>query len=385
MQDLRLVERREQTLILETEDGAEFYLDVSEEIIGVVQAIARSLSAKGSDVKVRPREVQGLLRSGKSRNEVAHQLDISLEDVERYAGPIDAEFSFIMEQVRNVPVRATGVSDDEPQRFGEVIEERLNQLGADDFTWSTWKDEEEGWVVLLLFSAHSVDHEARWTFDHRKRLLTPVTPDAINLSKQGDVGDKLIPTLRAVDIVEDPPFDAAATDEEEAVSIQSEFTASTDIPDEQPAVQVPEAVDELLSNAPLTDFERRQGIEQRAIVSEPEPQDLGQTSDLLDALRKRRHDRVQESESEPPAAEAPNLLGQASHVPEPAAQERTINIWGSPAVPTNTEADARAVDENLDSEQQEEPSKPDDKKPKKGRTSIPSWDEILFGTRSDDE
>jgi len=380
MQDLRLVERREQTLILETEDGAEFYLDVNEEIIGVVQAIARALAAKGTDTKVRPREVQALLRSGLSRNEVAKQLDVSSEDVERYAGPIDAEFSFIMEQVRGVAVRATGGDGDTPQRFGEVIEDRLNQLGADDFTWSTWKDAEDGWIILLLFSAHGVDHEARWKFDHRKRLLTPVTPDAINLSKQGDVGDKLIPTLRAVDIIDDrPSFDAALTAEEAPEPAPTKI-----LPQEEISSPVSgHDHEQILPDVPLSDFERRQGIEQRAIVSEPEPQDLGQTSDLLDALRKRRHDRVQEPETETATPDkSSDLLGQASQTVEPPAEERSINIWGSPVTHSNGDSSTPALSTDP---QQSELSKPDDKKSKKGRTSIPSWDEILFGTRSDDE
>lgn len=207
-----------------------------------------------------------------------------------------------------------------------------------------------------------------------------MTPDAINLSKQGDVGDKLIPTLRAVDIIDDrPSFDAALTAEEAPEPAPTKI-----LPQEEISSPVSgHDHEQILPDVPLSDFERRQGIEQRAIVSEPEPQDLGQTSDLLDALRKRRHDRVQEPETETATPDkSSDLLGQASQTVEPPAEERSINIWGSPVTHSNGDSSTPALSTDP---QQSELSKPDDKKSKKGRTSIPSWDEILFGTRSDDE
>lgn len=376
MQDLRLVERRDQSLILESEDGLQYILDVNEEVFATVQSIHRSQQAKSADTKVRPREVQMLLREGVSREEVAERLQIDRDDVERYAGPIDAEFAFILEQALSVGVRADVHSGDEPQYFGQVIEERLTQLGANHHEWKTWRHPDDGWMVALAFSAHGVDHEAIWAFEHRKRLLSPVTPDAVNLSKQGDVGDKLIPTLRAVDKPEErTEFDAEPFDQ---AAHEPSMDDSTDLTGDLPEFT-------------KTDFERRLGIEQRAIATEPEPQDLGQTSDLLDALRKRRQDRdavhsepdthTPEGAADPPAS---SFITEDEPVREP------INIWARPADPGELTHDAASKPPSPPFPSPAEPSsesddRTTDKKAKKGRQSIPSWDEILFGTRSDED
>lgn len=376
MQDLRLVERRDQSLILESEDGLQYILDVNEEVFATVQSIHRSQQAKSADTKVRPREVQMLLREGVSRDEVADRLQIDRDDVERYAGPIDAEFAFILEQALGVQVRADVHGGDEPQFFGQVIEERLSQLGANTHEWKTWRDTEEGWMVAVAFSAHGVDHEAIWAFEHRKRLLSPINPDAVNLSKQGDVGDKLIPTLRAVDKPEEhSEFDAEPFDQ---AAHHPSMGDSTDLTDDLPEFT-------------KSDFERRLGIEQRAIATEPEPQDLGQTSDLLDALRKRRQDRdAEHAEPETVSPETPATPPTPSFIVDDEPVHDPINIWARPADPVENSPETVTETSPAPVTPAEEPSAaPDaptaDKKAKKGRQSIPSWDEILFGTRSDED
>lgn len=409
MQDLRLIERRDHTLILQSHDGSEFTLEATAEVITAVQSISRSIQTQASEVKVKPREVQSLLRGGASPAQVAEQLGIELGDVERYAGPIDAEFSFILQQALGVPVRADSHVDDELQLFGEVVEQRLEQLGATQQQWRTWRDPEEGWMVATQFSSHGVDHDAQWAFEHRKKLLSPVTPDAVNLSKQGDVGNKLIPTLRAVDRPDERT--AFATEPFEQAS------APAETPEELPSTPTPEFT--------KSDFERRLGIEQRAIASEPEPQDLGQTSDLLDALRKRRHDRdaqEQEHAGTPDAHDTDAAAqGLKQHTETPPGKQShdsnpLPNIWMPPAAPTaappasqTSVADALTTSplepaatpapaadlpatgapdgeaQALSQKGEKAQPAPDERPAKKGRQSIPSWDEILFGTRSEED
>ena len=380
MQELRVVERRDHTLILETEDGSEYVFEVTDEVVATVQSIHRSQQSQSSDAKVRPREVQKLLREGTGRDEVADLLGIDRSDVDRYAGPIEAEFSFILEQALGVQVRADASADDALQFFGEVIEERLGHLNAQGHAWNAWRDPEEGWMVLLTFTSHGVEHEAKWAFDHKKRLLRPLTPDAVNLSKQGDVGDKLIPTLRAVDRPEEQEtFDAEPFD-------QAAMTPPEPDRDDEPHT---------LPDFTKSDFERRLGIEQRAISTEPDPQEPGQTSDLLDALRKRRETR--ESEHGDESLEVSDQAREHDDEPEQAPDEadpveRRINIWAPPADPAardipspETQPGQDATPDADRAPSRDEPQPSTDKKGKKGRQSIPSWDEILFGTRSDDE
>src|SRR5690606_18533601 len=101
--------------------------------------------------------------------------------------------------VRTDPDRSAG-DDGEDQRFGEVIAERLIGLGSAEHSWRSWRDEATGWLVGLEFITRDAVHDAVWAFDHRKRVLSPLSPDATYLSKSGDVGDQLIPKLRAVGV-----------------------------------------------------------------------------------------------------------------------------------------------------------------------------------------
>src|SRR5690606_15863609 len=82
--------------------------------------------------------------------------------------------------------------------FGSVIDSRLAGLGASGVRWASWKEPESGWVIKLAFTADSIDHDARWSFEPRKSTLAPVNNEATTLSQQGDLAAGLVPRLRAV-------------------------------------------------------------------------------------------------------------------------------------------------------------------------------------------
>lgn len=357
MQDLRFVGQTDDAFLFESDNGKKFRVTVDDELIDALRVHNRTRPQR-SGSRVSPREIQALLRSGVSSDEVADRLEIDAADVARYEGPILAEFSFMLEAAKQVAVRTEPKNEDETQSFGEVIEERLQRLSARNQEWKTWKHEEDGWMLQVEFESHDSPHTAIWAFDHRKSVLTPITPDAVNLSKQGDVGAKLIPTLRAVDRLEETAsFDPAAFD-----VTDNDADADSEAPSESP---------EHPFVAPLSDddFTRRQEIEQRAIATDPQPQqDLGHTADLLDALRRRRSHR---EAGEPEADERPPFSPPASINPS----QSELNL---------PEADTE-FSEPAQPEPETTPEAEPDRPAKKGRASIPSWDDILFGTRGDDD
>jgi len=206
MDELRLVRREDQSLIVATEAGEEYRLLVDETVLAELRHLSRPSRGAG---KINPREVQALVRAGKSREEIAAATGLEESDIERYEEPVLAERRYILELARAVSVR-TSPNEETEQEFGTVIAERLIGLRASDAEWSSWRDEEAGWMIGLDFDSHEVAHHAVWSFEHRKGLLTPITPDATSLSKLGEVGDRLIPKLRAVDA--DERFDSGAFD-----------------------------------------------------------------------------------------------------------------------------------------------------------------------------
>lgn len=406
MDELRFVRRDDRSLIVANDAGDEFRFVVDEAALSELRHLARRERQPG---KVGPREIQSLIRAGKTRAQVASETGLDDADIERYEEPVLAERRYILERAHAVPVR-TEANDDGDQRFGAVIAERLAALGSETSEWSSWRDEERGWMVSLEFASHDVGHRAVWTFDHRKSVLSPINPDAVNLSKQGDVGERLIPKLRAVDTAErSGRFDSGAFDAEGLPSDGDDEGR----PEDEGAR---ETSDEATSSPadPNVEFARRREIDQRAISSDAEASaDLSQTADLLDALRKRRGERDQgkRQEADPSPELQPQELDLAAlgnseadggsgsgAAPDPARGERAHptrtpepgsdappaprSIWSTAGVsgtPSRTVTPAPTPPESSAEAPEAE------RTTKKGRASIPSWDDILFGTRSDED
>lgn len=428
MDDLRLVRREDQSLIVATESGEEFRLVVDETVLAEFRHLARP---PRSATRANPREVQALVRAGKTREEIARATGLEEGDIARYEEPVLAERRYILELAQAVAVR-TSPGDEVEQQFGTVIAERLVGLGAEDPEWSSWRDEELGWMVSLSFTSRDSDHRAVWSFEHRKGVLSPLTPDAESLSKQGGVGDRLIPKLRAVD--SDERFDSGAFDPER---LTAELDTASLESDEEPRAgrSGPVAPDHPSTGSiPVVDSEaeyaRRQHIEERAIKTpEPELPDLGQTADLLDALRRRRgqRDAAESGADEGPDGDLPDdartgtptkdpvqLPGRATvtpigstssggssenrgapdalDLPVPLLEDRRADGARGRGSDSGGSADAddRApADDSADADdpQPKQPlgPAPDRGRRGKGRASIPSWDDILFGTRSEDD
>lgn len=438
MDELRVVRREDGSLILANELGEEYRLAIDE---ALVQEARLALPRATSSVPVRPREIQALLRAGKTRAEVAAETGLEEGDVERFEEPVRAEKRYMLDLAHAVVVRtdpaqsggSPSANADDDQRFGQVIAERLVALGNTTSEWRSWRDEETGWLIGLTFDSRDDMHDAIWSFDHKKRVLSPLTLDATNLSKLGEIGDRLIPKLRAVD-------NAQQERQEQAPFDPDGLLAPTEEVEPLPRDAAPPA-DEANAEPenPDAEYERRREIDHLAIkTTGDEAQDLSQTADLLDALRRRRGERSREAEATTTAAEsddselpsggaAIDALGLTPAAPE---QRRGAgaNIWGTagvsgeaasstdrdadtaqlravpraapdtapsaeptragePAAERNEPAPADVTDGRGEAkpEKDAKSEKRDARAAKRGRSSIPSWDDILFGTRSDDD
>lgn len=405
MDELRFVRRDDRSLIVANDADEEFRLVVDDAVLSEL----RSLGRRDRDTsRVRPRDIQARIRAGMSRAQVAKEMELDEADIERYAEPVLAERRYILERAHAVAVR-TEESDEADQRFGAVIADRLIALGADTSEWESWRDDETGWMISLEFISHDVAHRAVWSFEHRKGTLSPVNPDAVTLSKLGDVGDRLIPKLRAVDNAEQSGrFDSDAFD-----ASQLPIDLADEAQEDAAGARADDAAPTLSDTH--AEYERRREIDQRAIKTGAQPPaDLSQTADLLDALRKRRGERDRDRGGiEPhPAAGAPTAPAPAD---EEAAAPRARSIWqgagvasdvdegSAPSRPTAVTlphvdgapdaSDAAGAAGGADPlegtdrarETQSGERETPERAGRKGRASIPSWDDILFGTRSDED
>lgn len=390
MQDLTVVGVENGALIVSS-DGGERYRIVIDELLQsrLRQGIA---SAEGGK-KVSPREIQTHVRAGLSAFEVAELTGASVEYVERFEGPVVAERQFMVDSALRVPVQPTSPADplgEEPlSTFGDALEERLEGLAAQDIRWASWKDE-TGWIVKLTFTSREIEHDARWQFDPKRHVLTPLNNEATTLSRHGELAEGLIPRLRAV-----------SSTVEAADSADARFDSGAFSPIQRPAATEPaESASNSPEQAPMRPDAPAAGRKEHgrpydgfAIKRAPdtgETADHNQTADLLEALRRRRGER-ESAAFEPEAPE----IAQARDDDERQSEAGVHPVFGGPrAVADVPDTPLEGLEAELgftsspDAEvRQSESRQPSPKQgsPKRQRASMPSWDEIVFGARSEDD
>ncbi|GAA3866022.1 septation protein SepH [Leifsonia kafniensis] len=435
MQELKVIGVENGALLAASEEGDRFRIAIDE----VLQSRLRQTQSEPSNgAKLSPREIQSHIRSGMSAEDVADVTGASLDYVRRFEGPVLAEREYIVSSALSVPVH-TAIDPDptaEEANFGNVIRERLASLGATNERWASWKEPAGGWIIKLSFTADDIDHDARWGFEPKKNSLTPIGSEAIALSQQGELKGALIPRLRAVGSETSPAdvsrFDSGAFTFKE---LQNDEVINDTAPILDPVPYArPGNTTDAVANAAI-----KRAVEPAATLSE--------TADLLEALRRRRGER--EAAAAPPyneTMELPTLPPSFATAPTPLAVPptavpsiapaaiapaassevdtaadaegsapvsapamRLVGEEPAPAEPTepastDSSSDTDSAGDRTATPTLSEPPTPVAAAPniwatqaakaqarntgnlgKRGRASMPSWDEIVFGARSDDD
>ncbi|MCU1404624.1 MAG: DNA-binding protein [Glaciihabitans sp.] len=350
MQDLRVIGVENGALLVASVEGTRFRIPIDE----VLQSkLRQSVPEPGAGRKLAPREIQAHIRSGMSAQDVSSITGVPLEYIQKFEGPVLAEREFVVTSALAVRVHTAADSDPLAQgsNFGSVIRERLYDLGAINERWASWKEAGSGWVVKLAFTADQIDHDARWAFDPKKSALSPINNEAVTLSQQGEAAGALIPRLRAV-----------GSDEGDANSSRFD-SGAFDLGDGNADNHSDTASHSRVSNHPTQDI----------------PHDNNQTADLLEALRRRRGER--EAANFADDGGSPSTAGQPSKLPGQNNNGiRMIDIPLDPPVASDTDDDDGRSTAPQPFLPQQQPTKA-----RKGRQPMPTWDEIVFGARSDDD
>ncbi|HWV75684.1 MAG TPA: septation protein SepH [Isoptericola sp.] len=188
MAELELVRLHEdgERLVLRGPDGTESTLPITEALRAAVRRDrprTEALRAQAATT-LRPRDLQARLRAGATVEELAEESGLPVEHVQRYEWPVAAERDHAVGQVR--AHRLPG--DDETTTLGEVADTRLAARGvtSDEAHWSARRDGTAPWVVEVRFSAGDRDRSARWTFDPKGRVVTPLDDEARWLGQPDD-------------------------------------------------------------------------------------------------------------------------------------------------------------------------------------------------------
>ncbi|RDG40047.1 septation protein SepH [Streptomyces corynorhini] len=326
-------------LVLKAADSTEYTLPIDERLRAAVRNDRARLGQIEIEVEshLRPRDIQARIRAGASAEEVAQHAGIPVDRVRRFEGPVLAERAFMAERARKTAVRRPG--ENTGPQLGEAVQERLTLRGADRETvqWDSWRRDDGTWEVLLVYLVAGEPHSASWTYDPPRRLVQAVDDEARSLigDTDGTVTSKepsfpfvpriaRLPRDRPLDRSLDRPMDRPTAPEPEDTSERDSLTSLLEaVPSFRGDMVVPERT------APV------------------EPQDTEEDEDP-------------EADEEPVAPAASAGAGSAYAdvlMPRSVAGHRD-RLTGT----TDRQAEADGV----------RPGR---------RAAVPSWDEIVFGTR----
>lgn len=333
-------------IVLSDETGQRHRLPIDDALRAAVRRDRPQLEQIRSD-GLRPRDIQVLIRGGAGVEEVAAEAGVPADRVRRYAGPALAEREHVAQRAQALSI---GREPGSPT-LGDLVVDRLAARGADQISWDAHRHGAEPWEVVARFVAGDRQREATWqvdlaagtvaAIDDESRWLSetdlgadPGAPrrhlSAVRGARLYDVETDadLAPALAAVDAVirDTRPREGRTID-----AATEPAPAAADEPEEETA-----SADDAGTEALLEELTAARGVRQRVEIDD-------------DALA----DEV------------------AGHTPA---------LWED-AEPGGAHPPASRPEEATDTTVLEPRSSR--KAARNRRTSVPSWDEIVFGARND--
>ena len=341
MDELRLigVDEDGQHLLLTDPEGARYRLPLDEPLRAAARRDRPRLGQLQIEMEggMRPREVQALIRRGLSAEEVAERAGWTVEKVRKFEVPILAEREHVAQRARLCAVGSRGPA---PVTLEERVAERLRGRGVEraEVDWDSARDEDGVWHLTMTFAAGGRRRTATWHYEPLAGSVTAVDDEARWLSEESSPG--VIPT----------PHHAGAS----------------------------EGVD-------VYDVDADGGIERAARAREPH-----EPIDLMAAMREHstrgRRGRRRPSPAHTPGDDRPRedalpieeLAVDPAELPPPPPARAGLG----PGEPV-----AEDAGDDADHEPGHRPRHADEagarrsSANRKGRPSVPSWDDIVFGTK----
>ena len=331
-QDLTFVRLTEDgsRLVLVSATGAEFLLGVDDRLRAALrgEATRTGRMEKTMESTLRPRDIQARIRAGESPENVAAAAQTSVDRIMGYATPVLAERAHIADRAQRASVRRKG--GDSPARLlGDAVSERLRSRNVDPASveWDAWRREDGRWTLVADYGAGEGSSRAEFVFDAPGRYVVP----------EDDAARWLVGEQAAVpQPVADPPAGAATLSARRLAAV-----ADDELPLGEDAIgMVSPGAEE-----PTVDLTSAAGaVREHEHPAPPEP--AAETGDA-DWIATQASDRPQRPEPEPAVEPEPE--------PEP-EPEAVVEPETEPEQPAR-----RSVKKN------------------RGRASVPSWDEIMFG------
>ena len=335
MQDLTLVGLNEDgtRMVLVGSSGEEFSVPVDTRLRAVLRgdnARHGQLETK-MDSALRPRDIQARIRAGESPEDVAAAAQTTVEAIMPFAGPVVAERQHVARNALKGSLRRrTGDTTTAARSLGEAAELYFSEhsLHDEDVEWDAWRRPDGRWALVASYAVDGKPRTAEFTHDLPGRYVVADNDEARVLT--GELRDPAGSgtTARAQSRRLSPvPNQDELPLGDDAIELVRDRAAAPDDAPEPADVTDPTA--------------ERADADWISDATEPAPDDVPL---IEEPVQEPVREPVEEAVEEP--------------VPEPAAET--------------------ASPEDADDAAAETPEgKPATKR--KGRSSVPSWDEIMFG------
>ena len=359
MDELTVIGAENGALIVVAGDGSRFRVPITE---ALHTALRQNRPAAPVSHRVGPREVQALIREGLTAMQVAAQTGESLEYIQRFEGPVLAEREYVVTAARSVTVALASDGDSSATgTFGSTIDQRLRGAGAQNVRWESRKSDAH-WLISVGFLDGDTERTAVWTFDPKKSALAPANHEAQSLSQQSEAPTPIVPRLRAV------PAETSANGRFDSGA----FAPASD-----------------LGRAAASLDRTERPIARVADPDTVDTRDVSNTADLLEALRRRRGEResapTEEWESSRAAHPSTGSI-RIVEVPIDVPLDSTVVIDDDyDGIDDPADIDSALDDAALSGVDAPPASASPTKPSRRGRAAMPSWDEIVFGARPDDD
>ncbi|MBB6001278.1 hypothetical protein HNR25_005107 [Streptomonospora salina] len=170
--------------------GTRFTLPVDDRLRAAVRGQFSRLGQDEIEVEnpLRPKEIQARIRSGETAETIADLSGIPIERVRWFESPVLQEREYVAQQAQRASVRRQGESAPGPV-LGDLIAERIgqHQLETGDAVWDSWKREDGTWQLRLIFYAGGEERAAHWIYEPRRRSVTPADGEAVRfLTREAD-------------------------------------------------------------------------------------------------------------------------------------------------------------------------------------------------------
>ncbi|GAA2035636.1 septation protein SepH [Yaniella flava] len=390
-------------LVLSTSDGEEFYLPITDALRNAAtRPIGRPSAAAADEAaeELSPREIQAMLRAGATIDELAVHHDVNRERLEVYATPIVAERDWIARQAQELEVAAPqlgnhayeSVFGDDPALLGEMVAHRLEAMGLDPETveWDAWRETDSAlWTISANFSIQGLGDSsigdpppALWTYKLQSQHLENANRWAQVLSEFGPADSPVAATTprNRLSTVTDAPYnvesDSSASDSQQHADHESHEELLDVLQARRgQRLGVDEESDDELAAMITRDEEPATLQRPKLVVSHDEDDVATDDQEMSDWTTEIEIAWSDEDADDPARWNGQEVV--AGHF------EADDSEQDDESTDQQLEGQTDVFDDMGDEDTAEALKTTEPSGKSRRRPTVPSWDEIIFGTRKD--